>query len=75
MYPLTEHTVRLFLSGLFAATVAAAGMHYIATGAIHVITEATRAQCAAQDWPAHQHQAHLAFCEMEGYPVGVATRE
>jgi hypothetical protein len=26
------------------------------------LDQATRAQCAAQDWPASQHAAHLAFC-------------
>jgi len=67
--------MRLFLSAAFAATVAASGIHYVATGVVAYLEQATAAQCAAQDWPAHQHQAHLDFCEMEGYPVGVATRE
>jgi len=67
--------MRLFLSRLFTAAVAASVFHYVATGAVSYLEQAAAAQCAAQDWPAHQHQAHVAFCEKEGYPVGVATRE
>ena len=26
--------------------------------------EATVKQCATQDWPAHQHAAHVEFCDM-----------
>ena len=26
------------------------------------LDEATRLQCATQDWPQHQHQAHMQFC-------------
>lgn len=28
------------------------------------LDQATRAQCAAQDWPAHQAVAHWEFCRM-----------
>jgi len=67
--------MRLFLSAAFAATVAASGLHYVATGVVTYLGQATAAQCATQDWPSDRHEAHLAFCEMEGYPVGVATRK
>lgn len=26
------------------------------------LDQATKQQCAAQGWPAHQHQAHVDFC-------------
>ena len=75
---LTEHTVRLSLSVAFATVVALWAGHYVYTGfnaGIALLEEATRAQCAAQDWPSSQHQAHVDFCEMEGYPVGTASRK
>jgi hypothetical protein len=70
--------MRLFLSAAFAAGVTIASGHYVYTGfqaGIALLEEATRAQCAAQDWPSSQHQAHVDFCEMEGYPVGTASRK
>jgi hypothetical protein len=67
--------MRLFLSGLFATAVAASGFHYAVTGVVAYINEATAVQCASQDWPAHQREAHVAFCEMEGHSLGAATRE
>jgi hypothetical protein len=42
----------------------------LAPAAIRRLEAATRQQCATQDWPVHQHQAHVDFCIMEGYPVG-----
>jgi hypothetical protein len=67
--------MRLFLSGLFATAVAASGFHYAVTGAVAYINEATAAQCASQGWPAHQHEAHVAFCIQEGHPLGVVSRK
>ena len=67
--------MRLFFSAAFAAVVAASGLGYVATGVVAYINEATAVQCASQDWPAHQREAHVAFCEMEGHSLGAATRE
>ena len=45
--------------GIFAVgAFALAGANYSATK----LDEATRLQCATQDWPAHQHNAHVRFC-------------
>ncbi len=67
--------MRLFLSGLFATAVAASGFHYVATGVVARLSTATAAQCASQDWPTHQHEAHVAFCIQEGHPLGVTSRK
>jgi hypothetical protein len=67
--------MRLFFSAAFAAVVAASGLGYVATGVVAYINEATAAQCASQDWPDHQHEAHVAFCAQEGHPLGVVSRK
>jgi hypothetical protein len=67
--------MRLFFSAAFAVAVAAAGLHYLATGVVAHLSTATAAQCASQDWPTHQHEAHVAFCIQEGHSLGVTSRK
>ena len=52
------------LTRLFTATLIALPIlgFYGIHSAVAKLDQATRAQCAAQDWPVHQHAAHLAFC-------------
>ena len=33
------------------------------------VTSKFAIQCATQDWPAEQHDAHVAYCLSEGHPV------
>jgi hypothetical protein len=50
---------RAFIASLIAFPVLTmAGVHTVAAH----LDRATRAQCAAQDWPVHQHAAHVEFC-------------
>jgi hypothetical protein len=67
--------MRLFFSAAFAAAVSTAGLHYIATGVVAHLSAATAAQCEAQAWPAHQHEAHVAFCIQEGHSLGTTSRK
>ena len=32
-------------------------------GGLERLDQATVTQCQTQDWPAHQHQAHVDFCD------------
>ena len=34
-----------------------------------VLEGQARKQCINQDWPAHQHAAHIDFCITYGYPT------
>lgn len=51
--------------GLATITVGGIGTH-----TVKLLQAATAQQCATQDWPTHQHEAHVAFCVSEGYSVG-----
>jgi len=52
---------RAFIASLIASPVLTmAGMHTV----VAHLDRATRAQCAAQDWPPHQRAAHLEFCRV-----------
>ena len=31
---------------------------------VYDLQSATEQQCLTEDWPAHQHEAHVAFCDM-----------
>ena len=45
--------------GIFAVgAFALAGVTY----SVDKLDRATRLQCATQDWPQHQHSAHVRFC-------------
>jgi len=35
-----------------------------------IIEGQDRKQCLTQDWPAHQHQASVEFCQYNGYEIG-----
>lgn len=50
---------RTFIALLITAPVLLMGSFHAA--AAH-LDRATRAQCVRQDWPVHQHAAHLEFC-------------
>jgi hypothetical protein len=50
---------RALLASLIAVPVLAmAGIHSV----VAHLDAATREQCARQDWPVHQHAAHVEFC-------------
>lgn len=34
-----------------------------------VLEGQARKQCKLSDWPAHQHAAHIKFCQSNGYPT------
>lgn len=58
-FALLDSVTRALVASAIAAPVLF--MAAIHTAAAHLDT-ATRAQCAAQDWPVHQHAAHTEFC-------------
>ena len=31
---------------------------------VYYVESATEQQCLTEDWPANQHEAHVAFCDM-----------
>ena len=39
----------------------------------HTLDKAFTEQCAKQDWPAHQHAAHVDFCVEHGKQTPVST--
>ena len=45
------------------ATGAGALVGFAGVNAVENLEQATLQQCADQDWPAHQHDAHVEFCE------------
>lgn len=52
-------------SFLAATAIAAAWAGFLSMGTTTLATQLedrTRAQCANRDWPAHQAEAHEAFC-------------
>jgi hypothetical protein len=55
------YTVTLVFAAIYLA---------LAPTAVKQLEAATKQQCATQDWPVHQHQAHINFCQSEGYAVG-----
>ena len=61
-----ENPVRTYLFAL-AAFITAAGL--ATCGAVQRLEQATAQQCQTRDWPAHQHAAHMDFCESAGYPT------
>ncbi len=48
-------TLAVLASGCFVLAAASDGL------VLH-LDDATKHQCFTQDWPAHQHEAHVAFC-------------
>lgn len=50
----------------FLAIAAGTSIGFLLVGAFHAgiarLDSATREQCARQDWPPHQHAAHVEFC-------------
>ena len=58
-FALLASMTRAFLAAAIALPVLTmAGIHTVAAR----LDAATRQQCAQQNWPAHQHAAHLEFC-------------
>ena len=53
---------------VFAFTAMIGFNAYKAIDSISSLQTAT-AQCANQNWPADQHQAHMDFCTEYGYPT------
>ena len=35
-----------------------------------ILEAQARKQCLNHDWPAHQHQNHVKFCQYNGYELG-----
>lgn len=54
-------------STLITLAVLAGGCFVLAeahSGLILKLEAATEQQCLTEDWPAHQHDDHVAFCDM-----------
>ena len=67
----SAHALLRYMRHFYTFTLVFAAIYLaLAPAAIRRLEAATRQQCATQDWPVHQHQAHVDFCIMEGYPVG-----
>ena len=45
------------------------GIHANIVNHVASIDAAFAEQCATQDWPAHQHDAHVEYCLAEGHAV------
>ena len=58
-FALPTSMTRTFIALLITAPVLLMGSLHAA--AAH-LDRATRDQCARQDWPVHQHAAHMEFC-------------
>ena len=50
----------------YIAIAAGLAIGFSLVGAVHAtaahLDRATREQCRTQDWPVHQHAAHMEFC-------------
>lgn len=59
--PAAMNATRLTIASLIAAPVVTLFGVHTATARLE---QATRRQCAAQDWPIEQHAAHSEFCRL-----------
>jgi hypothetical protein len=67
--------MRAILAALVFGSAALGATTYIIEGVAAHLDRAVARQCADQAWPAHQAQAHRAFCLAEGHSVGTAFRD
>jgi hypothetical protein len=57
-------------AAVFGAFVLGAA-HYMAQGLAARLDRGLTEQCLFEAWPAHQHEAHVAYCRENGKPVGL----
>ena len=55
-------TVRSTLITLAALATGCFVLGAAQSGLVHKLDAATKQQCLTEDWPAHQHEEHVAFC-------------